>query len=161
MATKKKSKRAAWRAKKRPVKRRPVAKRPPTRHQPESLRLRAASPALTVGNLQRSIAFYRDVLGFTEGEAWERDGQLRGVELKAGAVILMLNQDDFAKGRDRVKGVGHRVWCSTVQDVDALATAVKARGGQLDHEPHDTPWGSREFAITDPDGFKLSFVQEA
>src|SRR5712692_9554594 len=144
---------------KRPAKKRP-APRHPVRQQPDSLRLRSLAVSLTVNDLAKSIAWYRDVLRFTVGERWEDSGQLLGVQLKAGSCDLMLNQDDFAKGRDRPKGDGLRIWLSTTQDIDALAAGITARGGRLDYAPQDMPWGDRAFAITDPDGFKLTVVQE-
>lgn len=151
MATKK-AKRAA------PTKRAAAKKRPPARRQPETLRLRRILPSFTATDLQRSIAFYRDVLGFVVGKEWRDDGILMGCEIHAGAATFMLGQDDFAKGRDRQKGLGTRVWCHTAQDLDRLAAEIKARGGVLDQEPQDM-WGDRLFMISDPDGFKLTFVQ--
>lgn len=151
MATKK-AKRVA------PTKRAAAKKRPPARRQPETLRLRRILPSFTATDLQRSIAFYRDVLGFVVGEEWREDGVLMGCEIHAGAATFMLGQDDFAKGRDRAKGIGTRVWCHTAQDLDRLAGEIKARGGVLDQEPQDM-WGDRVFMISDPDGFKLTFVQ--
>ncbi len=155
MATKRKSKRATM---KHPRKKKSPAK-PPPRKQPESLRLRSMAASFTVNDLERSIAWYRDVLGFTVGERWEEDGQVRGIQMKAGTCDIMLGQDDFAKGRDRKKGEGFRLWVSTAQDIYRLATQIKARGGKLDYEPQLTPWGDRAFAITDPDGFKITFIQ--
>jgi len=73
---------------------------------------------------------------------------------------LMIGQDDWQKGRDRRKGEGFRIYCGTKQDVDALAAAIKARGGMLDTEPTDQPWGSRDFSISDPDGFKITIGKE-
>jgi lactoylglutathione lyase len=127
-----------------------------TRRQPESLRLRSAGPSLTVNDLDRSLAFYRDVLGFTPKERWEDAGVLKGVELVAGAVSFWLAQDDWKKGRDRVKGLGFRMYCGTTQDVDALAARVRAAGASLAEEPKDQPWGGRDFAVRDPDGFLIS-----
>jgi len=152
MATKK-AKRAA------PKKRAAAKKRPPARRQPETLRLRSIAPSFTATDLQRSIAFYRDVLGFVIGEEWRENGVLLGCDIHAGAATFMLGQDDFAKGRDRQKGLGTRVWCHTAQDLDRLAAEIKARGGVLDQEPQLMPWGDRVFMISDPDGFKLTFVQ--
>ncbi len=43
--------------------------RPGARRQPETLRLRGLSPSFTATDLQRSIAFYRDVLGFVIGDS--------------------------------------------------------------------------------------------
>ncbi len=146
--------------KKKPAKPRAKAKtRPGARRQPETLRLRTLTPSFTATDLQRSIAFYRDVLGFVIGDEWRENGELTGCELHAGAVTFMLGQDDFAKGRDRQKGLGTRLYCDTVQELDRVAADIKARGGVLDQEPQDMPWGSRVFMITDPDGFKLTFVQ--
>jgi uncharacterized glyoxalase superfamily protein PhnB len=70
--------------------------------------------------------------------------------------MLMIGQDDWKKGRDRKKGEGFRIYFTTTGDVDALAAGIKARGGALDSEPMDQPWGSRDFSFTDPDGFKLT-----
>jgi uncharacterized glyoxalase superfamily protein PhnB len=128
------------------------------RQQPESLRLRAAGPGFTVADIDKSLAFYRDALGFTVKERWEEDGQLRGVELVAGSVSFWLSQDDWKKGRDRVKGVGFRMYCETAQDIDALAARVKAAGGALLEEPHDEPWGGRAFGVRDSDGFTITFA---
>jgi uncharacterized glyoxalase superfamily protein PhnB len=129
------------------------------RRQPETLRLRKLTPSYTATDLQRSIAFYRDVLGFVVGEEWREGSALMGCEMQAGAVSFMLSQDDFKKGKDRQKGAGMRLRCQTAQDIDKLAAEIKARGGALDQEPELMPWGERVFMISDPDGFKLTFVQ--
>jgi uncharacterized glyoxalase superfamily protein PhnB len=117
-------------------------------------------PSLTVDDIERSLGFYRDVLGFTVKDRWEDAGRLIGLELVAGAVTLGLSQDDFSKGTDRVKGVGQRLWCTTVQDIDEIAMRIRARGGRLDEGPMNAPWGARMITITDPDGFKLSIAHE-
>jgi uncharacterized glyoxalase superfamily protein PhnB len=134
------------------------AKRASKARRRQNLRLRSASPGFTVSDIHRSLAFYRDVLGFTEEERWERDGALHGVELVAGAVSFWLGQDDWKKGRDRVKGQGFRIYCETAQDIDALARGIRERGGTLAEEPKDQPWGGRDFAVVDPDGFKITFA---
>jgi uncharacterized glyoxalase superfamily protein PhnB len=125
------------------------------------LRMTELSPSFTANDLEKSIAWYRDVVGFVVGERWERDGKLVGCELRAGGVSLMLGQDDWKKGRDRRKGEGFRLYCGTTQDVDALAAAIRTRGGKLDAEPADQPWGSRDFSLTDPDGFKITIGKES
>jgi lactoylglutathione lyase len=126
------------------------------RKQPESLRLRTAGPSLTVNDIQKSLAFYRDVLGFTAKDSWEEDGAIKGMELLAGSVRFWLSQDDFKKGRDRVKGVGFRMYCGTTQDIDRLAARVRGAGVELAEEPKDQSWGGRDFAVRDPDGFLIT-----
>jgi catechol 2,3-dioxygenase-like lactoylglutathione lyase family enzyme len=137
-----------------------AARERPRRGDPETLRLRSLEPSFTVNDLEKSVRFYTDVLGFVVGERWADGGVLRGVQLKAGACQISLSQDDWAKGRDRKKGEGMRIWCSTAQDVDALAARIKAAGGRLTDEPKDEPWGGRSFTVDDPDGFRLTIYQE-
>ena len=115
------------------------------------------TPSYTVNDLQKSIAWYRDGLGFVVSDQWEQGGKVQGVMLKAGNCTFGLSQDDFAKGRDREKGVGFRIHADAAQSVDALAERIRAHGGKIIMEPTDTPWGTRSFAVEDPDGFRISF----
>lgn len=120
------------------------------------------SPALTASDLQKSLSFYVEGLGFEVVERMEEeDGRLRFAALQAGGARIGIGQDDFAKGRDRKKGVGMRMWISTPQDIHALAARVKAAGIALDHEPTAMPWGPMAFAVTDPDGFMITVVSES
>ena len=121
----------------------------------KGLALTSAGPSFTVDNLQKSLSFYTDILGFTVGQRWEDKGQLFGAELKAGSVTFMVSQDDWSKGKHRIKGAGFRLYCETNQDVDQLAAAVKARGGTLTDEP-TTEFGARYITVQDPDGFKIT-----
>jgi uncharacterized glyoxalase superfamily protein PhnB len=123
--------------------------------------LRGATPSFTVNDVEKSLAWYRDVLGCAVKERWEDAGKLLGVELAAGDVSFMLGQDDWKKGRNRVKGEGVRIYCTTGQNLDRLAEEIKARGGILAQEPVDQPWGTRDFAVEDPDGFKITIASDS
>ena len=130
------------------------------RAQPETLRGRSLMASLTVNDLQKSLAWYRDVVGFIVEQQYEFEGQVRAVRLKAGVVNLLINQDNGAKGWDRKKGEGISLNLTTAQDVDAVAGRIKARGGTLESEPADMPWGARVFRVKDPDGFILAISSE-
>jgi uncharacterized glyoxalase superfamily protein PhnB len=133
-----------------------------TRRMPETLRLRAFSPSLTVDDIKRSMAFYTDVLGFIVSEYWtDDDGQVRGAMLKAGACELGLSQDDWKKGRERKKGEGVRLWCETAQDIDALAVRIKAAGVAITEGPKDHSWGARSLSLDDPNGYHLTIARYA
>lgn len=126
----------------------------------DSLALRSASPSFTVNDLDKSLGWYCDVLGFAVEETWKNDnGKLMGVSLKAGNVSFMIGQDDWKKGRDRAKGEGFRIYCETRKSVDDLAKRIEARGGRLESGPTDQPWGAREISLTDPDGFKITIAR--
>ncbi|CAN5824611.1 hypothetical protein BH11GEM1_BH11GEM1_17270 [soil metagenome] len=121
---------------------------------------RSLSTSLTVKDINASLAWYRDVVGFTVTQQHEREGVVRAVSFSAGAVQLLINQDDGAKGMDRVKGEGFSLMFTTSQDVDAIARGITERGGTLDSEPADMPWGARVFRLRDPDGFRLVITSE-
>ncbi len=124
-----------------------------------SLALSDASPSLTVNDLDKSLAWYRDVLGFAVEELWKDDaGKVMGVSLRAGDVAFMIGQDDWKKGRNRKKGEGFRMFCMTKGNVDDLAKRIEAKGGRLDSGPADQPWGVRDISLTDPDGFKITIA---
>ena len=120
----------------------------------ELLSGRSLQVSLTVKDLQKSLTWYVDIVGFAADRRIERDGQLRGVALSAGEVRIILNQDDGAKGWDRVKGEGFSLQISTAQNPDEIARRIKERGGTLEMEPKDMPWGARIFRLRDPDGFR-------
>jgi lactoylglutathione lyase len=117
---------------------------------------RTISASLTVKDLQKSLDWYQDVVGFTVDRRHEREGKLVAVSLKAGDVRLLIGQDDGARGWDRAKGEGFSLHITTDQNIDELANGIKARGGNLLSEPVDMPWGPRVFRVQDPDGFKIA-----
>ena len=112
--------------------------------------------SLTVKDLSNSITWYCDVIGFTVERRMEREGKLASVAVRAGDVVLLLNQDNGEKGWDRTKGEGFSLMITTDQSIDAVAQRIKSRGGTLDMEPTDTPWGARVFRVHDPDGYKFA-----
>ena len=119
----------------------------------------STSISITVKDVQKSAAWYRDVVGFGIERTTEREGKVMFVSLKAGEVRISLNQDDGAKGWDRKKGIGFSIGIWTTEDIDAIANRIKASGGTLDSEPVDAPWGARFFRLTDPDGFRFTVLK--
>ena len=123
---------------------------------PPLLIAQSLDASLTVADIRRSLAWYRDVLRFSVDREFERDGRLFAVSLRAGAIRILLRLDDGARGIDRVKGEGFSLQITTAQDIDVLASNIKRAGTALDSEPADA-WGVRVFRVRDPDGFRLVF----
>jgi uncharacterized glyoxalase superfamily protein PhnB len=126
------------------------------RAESESFDASMLSISLTVKDIGASLAWYHDVLGFTIDRRIEREGKLRSVALKAGNARISINQDDGAKGWDRIKGQGFSLSFTTEQNIDKIANRIKELGGTLDAEPADMTWGVRLFRLKDPDGYKLA-----
>ncbi len=116
--------------------------------------------SLTVEDLEKSVAWYTNVLGWEIARRVERDGKLRAMGMKTGDITIMLNQDDFAKGKGRVKGAGMSFSIYTDQDVDRLAAQAKTHGGPLDTDVQDASWAPlRFFRVKDPDGFRWTIMK--
>ena len=113
--------------------------------------------SLTCKDVDASLRFYTDAVGFTEAMRFDRDGKLAGAVITAGDIRIVVNQDDGKLGWDRIKGQGSyiQINVATAADVDAAAARIKAAGHPLLNEPEDRPWGARMFQFNDLDGFKL------
>ncbi|HET8635101.1 MAG TPA: VOC family protein [Gemmatimonadales bacterium] len=113
--------------------------------------------SLTCRDVEASMRWYRDVLGFAVQQTYDRDGKMGGAVMTAGQVRIILNQDDGKLGWDRIKGQGcyFQINVAAAADVDAAAERIKAAGGELLNEPADRPWGARMFQFRDLDGFKV------
>jgi uncharacterized glyoxalase superfamily protein PhnB len=115
--------------------------------------------SLTCRDLQASIRWYSEVLGFAVEQTFEHEGKVVAAVIVAGQCRIVLNQDDGQLGWERIKGQGFylQINLAAPADVDAAAARIKAAGGTLLNEPEDRPWGARMFQFKDPDGFKLGF----
>ncbi len=113
--------------------------------------------SLTCKDLQASIRFYTDAVGFALEQSYENEGKVVAAVVNAGDIRIVLNQDDGKLGWDRIKGQGFylQINVPSAADVDSTAARIKAAGGTLLNEPEDRPWGARMFQFNDPDGFKL------
>ena len=110
--------------------------------------------SLTTADVLRSRDWYRDVLGFAIDREFERDGKVFAISMRAGAIRILLTQDNGVRGTERVKGEGFSLQITTAQDIDGIAASAKRAGATLESEPADA-WGVRVFRLRDPDGFRL------
>jgi uncharacterized glyoxalase superfamily protein PhnB len=108
-------------------------------------------PQLRMTDWRRSQAFYTDGLGF--GVDWEHrfePGFPVFAQLTLDGMSIFLTEH---AGDCQVGGAAY----FRVADVDALFREVRARGITRPAPPEDTPWGTREMTIVDPDGNRLRF----
>jgi len=113
--------------------------------------------SITCKDLEASIRFYRDAIGFALLQSYEHNGKVAAAVVGAGNCQLVLNQDDGKLGWDRIKGQGFylQINVAAPADVDAAAARITTAGGALIDEPADRNWGVRMFQFNDLDGFKL------
>jgi uncharacterized glyoxalase superfamily protein PhnB len=113
---------------------------------------------ITASDLPKSIRFYTEGLGFEITRTNETDGVMNFAAMKAGAAEFAIGRDNFAKGKDRVKGVGMRIWIHTSEDLTTIANRVKAAGFAVEADPAPLPWGPMAFQVSDPDGIALTIT---
>ena len=116
---------------------------------------------LRVGDLDRSIAFYREVLGMQLLSRKDYpDGQftLAFVGYGDGGAEIELT---YNYGVDRYEiGTGFGHIALEVDDAAATWTQVRARGGKVTREAGPMKHGTTVIAfVEDPDGYKIEFIQ--
>ena len=112
-------------------------------------------PILSVADLGRAQAFYRDLLGGTVDYRFPPDGEPQFVTLKLGRSTLGLGAT--TGGARPHAGTGYTL-CSYVPDCDAAVDAIRAAGHAVREEPSDQPWGERIARVLDADGYEVLLV---
>jgi predicted enzyme related to lactoylglutathione lyase len=108
-----------------------------------------AATVFGVSDVEKSIAFYTEVLGFTVDFNY---GAYAGI--RRDGVSLHLGQSSGPEvGRGKVY-----LMCDAVDDYYA---DVQSKGAEIKWAPKDYPYGRRDFEMTDPDGNSLAFSCEA
>jgi predicted enzyme related to lactoylglutathione lyase len=121
-------------------------------------KLTGISPVLLVSNIERSVAFWRDELGF-ECEIYGQPPDFATARRDDATVLLALCADPAAivpnwKLVDKTWNVYIRV-----DDADAVYAEVQERGAAIDYTIYNAPHGFREFGVQDPDGHDIAFGQ--
>lgn len=114
------------------------------------------APLLNVRDCAASIAFYRDMLGFTIVDAWPRDGAPLYARLTNGTVELMLNEPEEALAMRGSEPYGGAILFLRVESVHALYDALVAKGCSP-RKPTSETYGIDEMHLRDPDGYWLGF----
>ena len=111
-------------------------------------------PQLRITQAARSLAFYVDGLGFKVD--WQHQFE-PGFPLffqltRAGQTIFLTEHSGDCQPGGAVYFI--------VPDAQALCEAFRQKGIAPITEPADTPWGTCEFVLTDPDGNRLRFAND-
>jgi catechol 2,3-dioxygenase-like lactoylglutathione lyase family enzyme len=106
---------------------------------------------LAASDIQATVKFYTDVLGFQSSWTWGEPPSFGGASW--GAVSLMFNLEPELASRIE----GHQHWLD-VEDVDSLYEQHRARGATIVSAIEDKPWGKREYTVRDPNGYHLRFA---
>jgi lactoylglutathione lyase len=120
---------------------------------------------LRVGNLQRSIDFYTQVLGMqllrtSENPEYKYTLAFLGFEANPAQAELELTFNWDTESYDMGTAYGHIAL--GVEDAYAACAKIKAAGGNVTREAGPVKGGSTVIAfVTDPDGYKIELIQRA
>lgn len=122
----------------------------------------SVTPNLLVRDVAKSLAFYRDILGFTIGETVPDKEPFVFVWMKHGDVSVFLNDinaaaHDYPAAASLPQG-GTAALFFIITDVDGYHAKVAPNTKVI--MPLKTQfYGLREFAVTDPDGHIITFAE--
>ena len=117
---------------------------------------------LAPADFDRTVAFYRDSLGWSSIAAWGSSGEPRGVILNGGDIEIVLAErhdaDDhsWSHGSNGQRPTLHLAVENLDERFRELSSAV-----DVVVNPEATHWGTRWFVVKDPDGNLLAFEQHA
>lgn len=125
--------------------------------------MRLLHTMIRVGDLQRSIDFYTQVLGMrllrkTDYPGGRFTNAFVGYDDESRAAVLELTHNWDTTSYDMGNGFGHVA--VEVEDAYRTCDEVKKRGGKVTREPGPMKHGTTVIAfVEDPDGYKIEFVQ--
>jgi lactoylglutathione lyase len=126
--------------------------------------MRILHTMIRVGDLQRSIAFYTEVLGMKVLRHKDYpEGRFTNVFVGYGdesrEAVIELTHNWDTKSYDPGTGFGHVA--VEVDDAHRACEEVKRRGGKVTREAGPMKHGTTVIAfVEDPDGYKIEFVQK-
>jgi lactoylglutathione lyase len=114
---------------------------------------------LFVADLERSVAFYRDVVGLELRLAGDGYVEFATQGAKFGLYDRNRLAELTGQGSEPPGAPGGEV-VLLVEDVDAEAARLRAAGAAILSGPVDRVWGHRTLHLADPDGFVVELAQE-
>lgn len=122
----------------------------------------SVTPNLIVRDIDHSVTFYRDVLGFTVRQTVPEQAPFAFVWMERDGVPVFLNaasgiEEDYPGVASRPPG-GTATLFFAVSDVDGLHAGVAGRAPVV-MDLKTQFYGMREFAVTDPDDHILTFAE--
>ena len=126
--------------------------------------LKKLTANLVVSSVERSLAFYRDVLGFAVGHTVPETSPFVFASVESGPVEVFFNArepmvQEYPAIKDQPIG-GTLTLFIEVEGIQQAYEALKERVAVV--MPLEKKWyGVTEFAFTDPDGYVITFAERS
>jgi uncharacterized glyoxalase superfamily protein PhnB len=116
-----------------------------------------ARPVLHVSDVEASLRFYMDQLGFTSPWRYDEDGKVRVAQVDRQACALILSDQWPEKIGRGLMFISLNVEPATPETAIATLDALRAELEAKDVPVKEGSWGYRILIIDDPDGNQLFF----
>ncbi|MBF0577073.1 VOC family protein [Dysgonomonas sp. GY617] len=124
--------------------------------------LKDSTPNLMVKDVNKTVDFYTNILGFIKIDSVPETGQWVFAIVKSGDVMFMFQEENSIKEEypqlSKFPQGGGLTFYIHVSDIHALYEKLKNKV-TLAKDLHDTFYGSTDFAIEDCNGYILTFSQ--
>ena len=120
-------------------------------------RLTSLAPQFLVEDLDRSMAYYREALGFAFGPAWPPLGGLYAIGMRDGFEIHLKKAAKCPGEREHRRRGEHLDASAGVEGIESFYEKCDARGAQITKPLALTEWGTKDFYVEDPDGYVICF----
>jgi uncharacterized glyoxalase superfamily protein PhnB len=116
-------------------------------------------PTLRAHDARALIRFLVDVVGFQQSVAYGDGDRIDHAELTwpLGGGVMLGSMREVDPARQWSPQPGTFGAYVVADDIDALHARIAAAGAEITRPPNDTEYGSRDFAIKDPEGNHWSF----
>jgi lactoylglutathione lyase len=126
--------------------------------------MRILHTMLRVGDLDRAVAFYTDILGMreirrTRNEAYKYDLVFVGYGTEEDGAVIELTYNWDVHSYDLGNAFGHIA--IAVDDIKTVCNHIKEKGGTITREPGPVKGGQTVIAfVRDPDGYSIELIEK-
>jgi catechol 2,3-dioxygenase-like lactoylglutathione lyase family enzyme len=116
-------------------------------------RVTSFAPQFLVDELARSMSYYQK-MGFIFGDPWDgfyAIGELDGLELHLKEAPKNIDEQGFRRANEHLDAA------AGVDGIEAFYDMCLSNGVKIAKPLEETPWGTKDFYVEDPDGYIISF----
>ncbi|MEO6456152.1 MAG: VOC family protein [Ginsengibacter sp.] len=121
-----------------------------------SHQIHSTVPVIATDNIQKSLSFYIDVLGFSFDFTHGEPPVYAGVKAGSAEIYFTLDPDLLTQIKEQKLCPEIFIW---ITDAVLLFKEHVDKGAEVFEPISDRPWGARQYVIKDNNGYHLKFAQ--
>jgi uncharacterized glyoxalase superfamily protein PhnB len=119
-------------------------------------KIHSAAPVIGTDDIERSLSYYIDVLGFSFDFKYGEPTVYAGVKSEQAEIYFCNSPAQAQIVKDKNLSLEIFIW---VTDAQSLFEEHVSKGAEIFETIADRPWGARQYVIKDINGYHLKFAQ--